>query len=61
MNCLICRLAIMDELADAVERMEETAFGLNEFEINPQEVVVSGDRFRAVDAALARLIAFEDA
>ena len=61
MNCLTCRLALMEELADAVFSMEETAFGLNETEINPQEVVVSGDSFRSVDLALARLIEFEGA
>jgi len=51
----------MDDLADAVERMEMGAYGLNEDEFNPSEVVVGGDDFRAVDAALVRLIEFEDA
>ncbi|MFA5377758.1 MAG: hypothetical protein WC455_18555 [Dehalococcoidia bacterium] len=60
MNCLVCRLALMDALADVIYAMEETAFGLNENEINPQEVVVDGDHFRKVDLAMARLMEFED-
>jgi hypothetical protein len=50
----------MDALADVIYAMEETAFGLNENEINPQEVVVDGDHFRKVDLAMARLMEFED-
>lgn len=60
MNCIICHLALMDALEDAVFSMEETAYGLNENEFNPQEIVVDGNAFRVVDAALARLITFEE-
>ena len=60
MNCLVCRLALMDALADAVDRMMYSAYGLNEDELNPQEVVVSGDDFRAADSCLARLLVFEE-
>lgn len=60
MNCLMCRLTLIDLLADAVFSMEETAFGFNENEFNPQEIVVDGDAFRLVDAALAQLITFEE-
>jgi hypothetical protein len=56
---MVCRLALMDALADAVERMEASAYGLNENEFNPSEVVVCGDDFRAVDICLARLVGFE--
>lgn len=60
MNCLMCRLALLDALAEAVYSMEETAFGLNEDEFNPEDVVVNGNSFRKVDARMAELMYFED-
>jgi hypothetical protein len=58
MKCLICRLAILDELADAAYDLLYDGYSDEEV-LNPSEMIVRGEDFRKVDSILAELLKFE--
>ncbi len=54
MNCLIRRMAIMNELADAAYDLLYDGYS-NEEVLNPSEMIVRGEDFRKCDHILAKL------
>jgi hypothetical protein len=60
MNGIMCRLAILDELADAANDLLYDGYSDEEV-LNPTEMIVRGEDYRKVDYTLAKLLEFEDA
>ena len=59
MRCLMCRLLLLEDLADAASGLLDQAWP-NEECFNPETFVVSGDDYRKLDYALAKLQELEN-
>lgn len=58
MTCLICRLSLLENLADASSDLLDRAWPNDEC-FNPETFMVEGDDYRRLDFALAKLQEFE--
>lgn len=59
MNCLLCRLSLLEDLADAASDLLDQAW-TNEECFNPETFEVNGDDYRKLDCMLAKLREFEE-
>jgi hypothetical protein len=59
MICLLCRLSLLEDLADAASDLLDRAWPNDEC-FNPETFEVSGDDYRKLDFALAKLQEFEE-
>ena len=59
MNCHLCRLSLLEDLADATSDLLDRAWP-NEECFNPETFVVGGDDYRKLDFALSKLQEFEE-
>lgn len=59
MNCLLCRLSLLEDLADAASDLLDRAWSEEEC-FNPETFEVSGDDYRKLDFALAKLQELEN-
>jgi hypothetical protein len=59
MNCLLCRLSLLEDLADAASDLLDRAWSEEEC-FNPETFEVSGDDCRKLDKVLAKLREFEE-
>ena len=59
MNCLLCRLSLLEDLADAASDLLDSAWP-NEECFNPETFEVDGDDYRRLDFALSKLQEFEE-
>jgi hypothetical protein len=59
MNCHLCRLSLLEDLADAASDLLDRAWPEEEC-FNPETFGVDGDDYRKLDFALAKLQEFEE-
>ena len=59
MNCLLCRLSLLEDLADVASDLLDRAWSDEEC-FNPETFVVGGDDYRKLDFALSKLQEFEE-
>ena len=59
MNCHICRLSLLEDLADVASDLLDRAWSEEEC-FNPETFMVEGDDCRRLDCMLAKLQEFEE-